>query len=355
MTNSVRYSIEGRRLLILTGGCLGVFESKTATSILRYHPRQVVAVLDEVHAGEKLDAMIGIGAGVPIVGSVEEGLAQSPNQLLIGVAPVGGTLEASWRKHIRDALRAGLDVVAGLHIVLGHDEEFATLARERNARIFDLREPPPDIPIASGRARLVAARRVLTVGTDCNVGKMVTALELRKALQARRRDAAFVATGQTGIMIEGRGIAVDRVISDFVAGAAEMLVCDHADHEILCLEGQGSIINPAYSGVTLGLLHGSCPDALILCHHAPRTQTRHFEGFPLPSLEAFIDLYERMAAPVFPAKVVGISLNTIGMGEEEALKQVEHTIQVTGLPATDPVRFGSEALADAIIRFIDEE
>lgn len=351
MTHAMPYEIRGRRLLVLTGSRLGVFESKTATSVIRYHPDQVVAVLDEKHAGRRLEEIIGVGAGIPIVSSVAEALPLGPNQLLIGVAPVGGTLEPSWRAHVREALEAGLDVAAGLHIALGRDPELAGLAQARGRRIFDLREPPEVLPIGSGRARSVRARRILTVGTDCNVGKMVTSLELDRGLRRRGYDSLFVATGQTGIMIEGSGIAVDRVICDFLAGAAEMLVLQRQDHELLIIEGQGSITNPAYSGVTLGLLHGTCPDALILCHHAPRTRDMHFAS-PLLALPRLADLYERVAAPVHPAKVIGISLNTVGLGDDEARAGLAEAAAQTGLPATDVIRFGADPLVDAVLGFL---
>ena len=348
MKSANRYNTEGRRLVILTGGLLGVFTAKTAVSLIRYRPEQVVAVLDEKHAGQDLEQIVGIGSGIPIVASVEEARRWEPNELLIGVAPVGGALDASWRAHIREALRAGMDVAAGLHIPLSRDKEFAELARQHGNRIFDLREPPEDLPIAGGLARTAKAKRILTVGTDCNVGKMVTAIELQRVLAEKGRDAAFVATGQTGIMIDGNGIAIDRVISDFVAGAAELLVLENAEREVLCIEGQGSIINVAYSGVTLGLLHGCCADGMIMCHHAPRDRSLHFQDFPLPSLPELIDLYEAVTAAVWPGRVIGISLNTVGLSPDEARAEKDRIEDLTGLPTTDPVRFGAEPLAEAV-------
>jgi uncharacterized NAD-dependent epimerase/dehydratase family protein len=345
------YPIEGRRLLILTGGRLGVFESKTAVSVIRYHPDQVVAVLDETHAGGDLHGLVGVGGGIPIVAAVADALPLRPNQLLVGVAPVGGSLEPAWRRHILDALRAGLDLAAGLHLALGRDPEFADAADASGARIYDLREPPQALPIGSGRAAVAPARRILTVGSDCNVGKMVASLELTRALQTRGRDAAFVATGQTGIMIEGSGIAVDRVVCDFLAGAAELLVLERQDREILVIEGQGALTNPAYSGVTLGLIHGTCPEAMILCHHAARTRDLHF-GTPIRPLEELAGIYEHAAALLHPARVIGVALNTVGLDDDEARAAVEEAARRTGLPATDVVRFGPDRLADAVERFL---
>jgi uncharacterized NAD-dependent epimerase/dehydratase family protein len=222
-------------------------------------------------------------------------------------------------------------------------------------RVFDARKPPHDLGIADGRAAEVSAYVLLTVGTDCNVGKMTAQLELAVALKERGHRAQFVATGQTGIFIEGWGIAVDAVVADFIAGAAEQLVLRGArDADIVLVEGQGSLIHPGYSGVTLGLLHGCCPDALILCHQATRDFIGDYHGrepwVRIPPLPEVVDIYERAAAPVRSAKVIGISLNTFDLDDAAARAAVERASQETGLPATDPVRFGVEPLLETVVR-----
>ena len=218
----------------------------------------------------------------------------------------------------------------------------------------DARRPPPNLPIADGRAAEVDALVVLAVGSDCNVGKMTAQLQLRDELVKRGHRTSFVATGQTGIFIEGWGIAVDAVVADFIAGAAEQLVLQGAkDNDIVLVEGQGSLIHPGYSGVTLGLLHGSCPDALILCHQVTRDFIGDYHGrepwVKIPSYVEMIDIYESAAQPVHPTKVIGICLNTYDMDEGAAREACAQAAEETGLPATDPVRFESDTLVDAII------
>ena len=340
--------LDDRRLLILTDGHLGVFASKTATCIMRYRPDSVVALLDREAAGRDPADTIGVGRGTPIVASIEEAMPYEPNCLLIGIAPPGGALPEPWRQFVRKAITRGLDVISGLHLMLGDDPELGPLAREHGVRLVDVRRPPDGIPLGANMARTLPVRRILVIGVDCNVGKMVAAFELADALRARGRDAAFIATGQTGIMLNGGGIAIDRVISDFVPGAVEMMLREHRDREAVVIEGQGSIIEPAYSGVTLGLMHGAAPNAMILVHQPSRTVLTHHHEVPIPPLPDLIDLHERIMAPLFPSKVIGIALNTVDLAEDAARQAVEQTQADTGLPATDVVRFGPDKLAAAI-------
>jgi uncharacterized NAD-dependent epimerase/dehydratase family protein len=256
---------------------------------------------------------------------------------------------------LRSAIERRLEIWSGLHTFIGDDPELGALARGKGVRILDARKPPANLPIADGRAADVDAFVILTVGSDCNVGKMTAQLELRDELVRRGHRTSFVATGQTGIFIEGWGIAVDAVVADFIAGAAETLVLQGATNaDIVLVEGQGSLIHPGYSGVTLGLLHGSCPDALILCHQATRDYIGDYHGrepwVPIPSYRELIDIYERAAAPVHPTKVIGICLNTYDMDDAAARAAIEKATAETGLPATDPVRFDSAPLVDAIIQ-----
>jgi len=275
--------------------------------------------------------------------------------VMVGIAPAGGRLPEEWRAWLRSAIDKKLEIWSGLHTFIGDDPELGPLAKARGVRIFDARKPPPNLPIADGRAAEVAALVVLAVGSDCNVGKMTAQLQLRDALVQRGHRTSFVATGQTGIFIEGWGIAVDAVVADFIAGAAEQLVLQAAkDNDIVLVEGQGSLIHPGYSGVTLGLLHGSCPDALILCHQVTRDYIGDYHGrepwVKIPSYPELIDIHERAAQPVHPTKVIGISLNTYDMDEHAAREAVAKAAEETGLPATDPVRFDATPLVDAIVK-----
>lgn len=340
--------LDDRRVLLLTDGKLGVFSSKTATCILRYRPDAVVALLDRAAAGRDPADFVGVGARIPIVASVAEAMAFEPNCLLIGIAPVGGALEESWRAILRDAIAAGLDVISGLHLMLNDDAELSALAAEHGVTLYDVRRPPDDIPVGRNLARALPVKRVLCVGTDCNTGKMVASFELADALRRRGRDARFIATGQTGIMLSGYGIAIDRVISDFVPGAVELMLRENQDAEVAVVEGQGSLIEPAYSGVTLGLIHGSAPDAMILVHHATRRTLIHHDAVPIPPLPELIELHERVTQALYPSKVIAIALNTVGLDDAGARAAVERTEAEIGLPATDVVRFGPSKLADAI-------
>jgi len=340
--------LENRRVLLLTDGHLGVFTSKTATCILRYRPHDVAALLDREHAGRDPADIVGVGAGIPIVASVAEAMRYEPRCLLIGIAPAGGALPHEWRRFVRQAIESGLDVVSGLHLMLAEDPQLGPLARERGVRIDDVRRPPDGIPLGANLARKLPVKRILAIGSDCNCGKMVTALELADALERRGHRSRFIATGQTGIMLSGYGIAIDRVISDFVPGAVEKMLLENQHEEVVVIEGQGSLYDPAYSGVTLGLMHGSAPNGMVLCHHATRTTLIHHSEIRIRGLAEMIDLHERVMAPLFPSKVIGIALNCVDLDDEKAREAIEQAEAETGLPATDVVRFGPDKLADAI-------
>jgi D-glutamate N-acetyltransferase len=341
------------RFLIVADGDFAAMTSKTANSVIRYLPDRTVGVLDRQQAGKTVQDVLGFGGAIPIVGSMREGLALGPTAVLIGIAPQGGRMPAEWRAWLAEALDHGCDLWSGLHTFLSDDPLLAEKARAQGRRILDLRRPPPDLPIASGLAKTVEPLVVLTVGTDCNVGKMTAQLQLVRRLNDRGVRTRFVATGQTGIMIEGWGIAVDAVVADFIAGAAERLVLEGSkDADVILVEGQGSINHPGYSGVTLGLLHGSCPDALILCHQCTREYIgdyRQAAWLRIPPLTEYIRLYETIGSAVHPTKVIGISLNTYDMTDAEARHACEAAARETGLPATDPVRFDPAPLVDAVV------
>jgi uncharacterized NAD-dependent epimerase/dehydratase family protein len=332
------------KAVILAEGKLGIFTAKTATCIIRYRTDEVVAVIDSTRAGTTVQQHIKVGGDIPVVGSVAETLKFAPDMLIIGIAPPGGGLPGEFRGHILDAIEADMNVLSGLHVFLGDDPELNAAAAKAGVTLTDLRMVPDDLPIGTNLAKETKCLRVLTMGTDCNVGKMVAAWEVAAALRANGRDAKFVATGQTGMILEGGGMALDRVIGDFVSGAAEKLVLDNAHHEILVIEGQGSLQHPSYSGVTLSMIHGIAPQAIVLVHHAGRKLVNHYT-FPILPLSRQVKLYEEVAGVVNSSKVVGIALNCADMSEDQAREAVIAAEEETGLPATDVVKFGADKIA----------
>ncbi len=334
------------RYLILAEGFSGdPHYAKTMWGVLRYRRDDVVAILDSTRAGETTD-------GLPVLGSVGEALRLEPTTALVGVATQGGRFPPAWIEVLRDCIVAGLDVENGLHVFLGDDPELAELAAQHGAELRDLRRPPADLSTATGANLGVPATIVLTVGSDCAIGKMTVSLELD--LEARRRGArsVFVPTGQTGMAIAGWGIAVDAVVADFIAGAAERLVVEGHERggDLLWVEGQGSLLHPVYSGVALGLYHGSVPHLLVLCHEAGRTEIEGAGGGPhrIPPLRELVELHERLALPARPARVAAIALNTRFLYEDGARAAIAAAEEETGLPADDPVRFGAGKLVGAL-------
>jgi uncharacterized NAD-dependent epimerase/dehydratase family protein len=349
-----------RRLVILTEGQWHVHNAKTATGVIRYGSDQVVALLDSTIAGRNVGEWMP-GHDIPAVATLVEALALEPrpDSLLIGIAPTGGRLPPDWRATILEAIRAGLNVLSGLHTFLGDDPEFAAAAAAAGTTIVDYRRPPERMETAVGRPHRPGSRVILTVGTDCAIGKMSVALELRKSALAAGRSAVFVPTGQTGMMIEGWGVAVDRVISDFVQGTCEWLMdVAEARGEWVIVEGQGSLDHPAYSSVTLGLIHGTTPHAMVLVHK-PGMTDHDFDHlpdrtFPIQPLRPFIDLHEKLAGVVAPSRVVAIALNTsLIKSDVEARAEIARTSEETGLPCDDPVRFGAGPLWAAIEKRVD--
>jgi uncharacterized NAD-dependent epimerase/dehydratase family protein len=332
-----------RYLVLAEGYSADDHYGKTTYGVIRYGADPVVAVLDSERVGETVE-------GVPVVGSVADAIPYEPTTALVGVAVAGGRLPPVWRGLLRAAVEAGLDVEAGMHEFLTDDAELAALARERGVELRDFRRPPTDLSVPSGENLTHGAAVVLTVGSDCAVGKKTVAVELDRAARARGLRSVFVPTGQTGIMIAGWGIAVDAVVSDFLAGAAERLVVEGARRgDLLFVEGQGSIVHPQFSGVTLGLYHGAVPHVLVLVHRAGDTELEGVPGHAIPPLPDLIDLYERLALPARPARVAAIALNTGRVDEQAAGKAVAAVAEETGLPTDDPVRFGPDRLLEAVL------
>ena len=336
-----------RYLVLAEGFSDDAHYGKTMWGVLRYRRESVVAILDSTRAGETTE-------GLPIVGSVNDALCFGPNTALVGVATQGGRFPPAWIELLRSCISKGLDVENGLHIFLADDPELAELAGRHGVELRDLRRPPADVSTATGANLDVDATIVLTVGSDCAIGKMTVALELD--LEARRRGlrSAFVPTGQTGIAIAGWGISVDAVVADFIAGAAERLVVEGRERggELLWVEGQGALLHPVYSGVTLGLYHGSAPHLLVLCHEAGRDAIEGAGGgpHPIPPLRELVELHERIALPARPARVAAVALNTRRLDDQAAREAVAAAEHETGLPAGDPVRFGAGPIVDAVLR-----
>jgi uncharacterized NAD-dependent epimerase/dehydratase family protein len=335
------------KLALFTDGLFDTPNAKTAHGILRYGTREVVAVVDAKFAGLRAaDVVPYARRDTPIVATIEE--ARGADTLVIGVAPMGGALAPAWRAVLLQAIAAGMNVEAGLHTVLADDPELASAASRAGVELRDLRAVPSDLSVPTGERPDV--RVVHTVGSDCAIGKMSVTLELDALARARGLRSAFVATGQTGIAITGWGIAVDHVISDFVNGAAARLVKEGAERaDLLFVEGQGALAHPAYSGVTLGLLHGCLPDALILCHRAGATHNDDYPWLAIPPLPELVARAEEAAAWVRPAPVVAIALNTRYLTDDEARAAIDAAAAETGLPAGDPVRFDGGALLDAAV------
>jgi uncharacterized NAD-dependent epimerase/dehydratase family protein len=271
----------------------------------------------------------------------------------IGIAPAGGKLSANLRSQILEAMAKGLDVLSGLHVFVGDDPELAEAARKFGRTITDVRKNT-ERDVTQRKNINERCLRIHTVGHDCNVGKMVVSLELAIALRKAGKDAKFVATGQTGMMIEGDGCPVDAVVVDFLNGAAEKLVLVNQHHEIILVEGQGSITHPRYSAVTLGLLHGCMPQGLILCYEMGRSTVYGMDHVKLFPLARYRELYEEMGSLQFPCKTIGIGINGRRFSDadvEEERKRVEGEL---GLPACDILRHGPERLVEAILNFQGE-
>ena len=338
-------------LLLLAEGFSGdPHYGKTARGVLAYGERTVVALLDSTRAGE-------VQAGVPIVGTVNDSLCFGPTTAVVGVATQGGRFPPAWRALLKSCIGKGLHIENGLHEFLADDAELVELASRHGVELRDLRRPPGDLDVPTGANLTVPAQIVLTVGSDCAIGKMTVSLELERAARARGIAARFVPTGQTGIAIVGWAIAVDAVVSDFIAGATERLVVEGHERggELLLVEGQGAVTHPAYSGVTLGLIHGSAPHLFVLCHMAGETEVEGYPGHPLLPLPELVDLHERISLPARKAKVAAVVLNTRLLAEDDdARAAIAAAESETGLVTDDVVRFGPERVLDALLAALHE-
>ena len=348
------------KVAILAAGLFTRTTAKTAIGVMRYAPYPVVAVIDPQRAGTDAAEHVGVGAGIPVVATIDEAVARGADTLLIGTAAAGGRIADSYRPFLADALRRGLEVWNGLHERVLDDPKLREAAAGGKGRVRELREPPKDLPVGGHRTPRDGATVVLTVGTDAAVGKMTASLEILAALRRRGQRAAFVATGQTGIAIAGKGISVDAVVADFIAGATERMVVEAAEEaDWVIVEGQGSLTHPGFSGVTMGLLHGASPHVMILCHDAARLTMKGYdrEGLPVRSLKECIAIYEDAATWRHPpgpgrARVAAVAMNTALLDDEEARAAIRGAEDETGLLVVDPIREGA-AGADRLARAIE--
>ncbi len=334
-----------RRMVLLTSGYSNPGTGKTAAGLLRYCPEECVAVLDPSLAGKSTQSYLGAGGDTKFIATLDE--APDANMLVIGIAPPGGRIPDAWRPFLLQAIARKMDLMSGLHDFLSDDPELAEAARKSGSKIIDVRK---------NNFRQIARRnglnpncfRVHTVGHDCSIGKMLVSLEVTNGLKKHGRDAQFVATGQTGIMIAGAGLPLDCIVADFVSGGAEQLVLDNQHHEILLVEGQGSLVHPSYSGVTLSLLHGCFPHALILCFEAGRKTVGGLDHVPIPPLNVIKQLFETMGSVHHRCETIGIAMNGSKLPPEEARRVGMEVERELGLPVVDVIRDGPDRLIDAV-------
>jgi len=340
-----------RRMVIFAEGAFSPLGAKTAVCLVRFSTDEVVAVIDSSRAPSTVQDVLGFGGDIPVVASIDEALGYKPDCLVIGMAPKGGLLPEGAYDVVVRAIRMGLHIISGMHQFLGDDEKLSSLAEEFGVVIWDVRRPPEGLGVSSGK-ECPYCPVVLTVGSDCNTGKMTAAMQIFHGLVEAGVNASFAASGQTGIMITGWGIPIDRVVSDFIGGATERLVLESAEgKDVVLLEGQGSILHPGYAGVTIGMIAGALPHAMILCHQPTRKVIRNYT-VRIPPLDELVRLYENSIPGIKKVPVIGISLNTFDLSEGEAETEIEEARRLTGLAVTDPVRFGPEPLVDAIKDFI---
>jgi uncharacterized NAD-dependent epimerase/dehydratase family protein len=339
-----------RKIVCLTEGHTEPHAGKTAANVIRYRRQEVVALLDSTNAGRTSGELLGVGGDLPIIAKLDD--APQADTLLLGIAPPGGKIPANWRAIILDAItRRKMDVISGLHDFLSNDPEFSAAAKTAGVSLVDVRKNSE-----KSIARRVGLRpdclRVHTVGHDCSIGKMVVSVEIANGLKKRGEKAKFIATGQTGILIEGDGLPIDCIVADFVSGAAEKMVLEHQkNHDILLVEGQGSLVHPSYSGVTLSLLHGCAPQALIMCYEVGRERVTGVESIKIPPLKEIMRLYEAMSNIHQPCKIIGIGMNSRRVSADEANRERERMRAEFGLPVCDVLRDGPDALVDAVIAF----
>ncbi|QDV21763.1 DUF1611 domain-containing protein [Aureliella helgolandensis] len=339
-----------RRMVLLTWGHSNPHTGKTASGLLRYCPDECIAVYDPDNVGRTAQELLEAGGTTPVIGSLDD--VSNPKTLVMGIAPPGGKIPVAWRAVILDAISRGMDVLSGLHDFLSNDAELMAAAKARGVTITDVRKNTFH-DIARRQGLNSTCCRLHTVGHDCSIGKMLASLEIARGLAARGRDAHFVATGQTGIMVSGAGLPIDCVVADFVSGAAEQLVLDTQHHDIILVEGQGSLVHPSYAAVTLGILHGCQPHGLIFVFEAGREVVGGLEHVPLPSLARQRELFETMASIYQPCQTIGLAMNGRKLSPPAAAELARRVEDELELPVVDIVRDGPDRLLDTAEAFYD--
>lgn len=340
------------KVIIYAQDQFGGESAKTAIGFIKYGLCETVGVVDRKLASKNVADVIKGLSPIPIFDSIESAKKNRPDadSLLIGIATVGGEFPTEWIPDMKKAINNKLNIVNGLHDFLSDIPEIRTLAQKSGVFIWDVRKTKKKFEIANTRLLNYPIEVVLTVGTDGAIGKMTVALELTKSAVSKGKRAKFIATGQTGMMISGSGVPVDAIPGDFMAGAVEeeIIKAGNEGYEVAFIEGQGSILHPGWSGVTLALLHGALPHKLILCHKVDREYLRNTK-IKIESLNQFITLYENISLPVRQAKVVGIGLNTFGLSDKETQDAIKKAEDETGLPVDDPVRNSGKKLFEACL------
>ncbi|MCX8011349.1 MAG: DUF1611 domain-containing protein [Ignavibacteria bacterium] len=339
-----------RRMIILTEGYTNPHVAKTARNLIYYKPEEVLAIFDRENAGKNSDELLGVG-NVPIIDSLDK--CNEANTLLIGVATPGGKIPPSYKQIIIEAIKRKLNIICGLHECISDDSELKSYAQQYNVQLIDVRKNN-EHDVVNRKGINENCLRVLTVGNDCSLGKMIASLEINIELQKRGYDSKFVATGQTGILIEGDGIPIDAVVGDYINGSAEKLVLQNQHHQILMIEGQGSLVHPRYSSVTLGLLHGCIPHGLIMCYEMGREYIHGMDNIKIPPMEKVLELYQISADVMFPTKIIGFAINGRKFSKEEVDKERERIKQKFGLPACDVIKHGADELVDAVLKLRGE-
>lgn len=333
-----------QRIALLTDGYSTPFLAKTAISLLRYRTDDIAAILESDSPCRTADELFQCGGDIPVNGSLAE--IEGCDALFVGIAPPGGKLPEEWKPIVREAIEKGIDVVSGLHDFLNQNAEYVALAKQHGVSLIDVRsnsfrETANKHDFRKGNIRIHA------MGHDCSIGKMVVMLELEKAIAGRGHTTRFLATGQTGIMISGKGVPADCVVADFVNGAVEQLAVANEDADFSFIEGQGSISHPAYSAVTAGLLHGCAPHGIVFCYEAGRECVKGFDGISIPPMKDQMDACLAMANLRHPCKLIGIAVNTRTLTEPDAMIELDRCRKEFSLPVCDVYRTGSEVLADA--------
>jgi len=338
-----------RKLAVLTEGSTDIHRNKTAMGLLRFRPEDVVCVIDRQLAGGDLGGTLGgLGRSIPVVSEAIDAKSLGAEWLVIGVSTPGGYLPPHLKQVVYDAIKLRIGIISGLHESVNGDPNLVSMSARYAVELVNLRTIPNDFDptVGTARARHTHAPRVLTVGTDANVGKTTTSLMLHHHLTTvEGLRSRFVATGQDGILITGKGLCIDRCIADFASGTVERLIlAEDRDCDLLMVEGQNGLFSPCFSGTALSLLHGTCPDAMVLCHRVGRDSLRHTD-VPMPSLTTQIQAIEAMLRPLHPGRVVAVGLNTNGLSEADARQALKDAAAETGLPTADVVRDGATGCA----------